>query len=175
MFQFHNQVTPDENRREFLPSRTQMLIQRIHRCLFLPLRQMGIDFQRDLDVAVAQEFLRRFDVHPGIVERTGHRVPQLVCAEFLEGLHLRPAPTGVPSPGFEIEVMKVAVPSYVVGSMRHDLSLHRGADIFRFRPILCLLKRWDYLFRDWNCSYTLKQIDNADKFIRAIEEYMSRI
>ena len=73
-FQFHNQVTPDENRREFLPSRTQMLIQRIHRCLFLPLRQMGIDFQRDLDVAVAQEFLRRFDVHPGIVERTGHRL-----------------------------------------------------------------------------------------------------
>ena len=56
-----------------------------------------------------------------------------------------------------------------------NFSPHRGADIFRFRPILCLLKRWDYLFRDWNCSYTLKQIDNADKFIRAIEEYMSRI
>ena len=51
-----------------------------------------------------------------------------------------------------------------------NFSPHRGADIFRFRPILCLLKRWDYLFRDWNCSYTLKQIDNADKFIGAIEE-----
>lgn len=152
-----------------------MPVQRIYRGLLLAFRQVSIDFQRDLYIAVTEEFLCRLHIHLGIVERTGHRVPQLVCAEFLEGLHLRPAPTGVPSPGFEIEVMKVAVPSYVVGSMRHDLSPHRGADIFRFRPILCLLKRWDYLFRDWNCSYTLKQIDNADKFIRAIEEYMSRI
>ena len=175
MFQFHNQVTPDENRREFLPSRTQMLIQRIHRCLFLPLRQMGIDFQRDLDVAVVQEFLRRFDVHPGIVERTGHRVPELVGRKRLKNLNFRSATAGIPPTGFEVEIVEVDVSSHVVGRMRHYLSFYRRADIVRLSPILCLLKRWDYLFRDWSCSYTLKQIDNADKFIRAIEEYMSRI
>lgn len=67
MFQFHNQVTLYENRRGFLPSRPQMFIQRIHRRLLLALRQVGIDFQRDLDIAMAQEFLRRLYIHPGIV------------------------------------------------------------------------------------------------------------
>mgnify|MGYP007068253688 CR=1 FL=1 len=152
-----------------------MPVQRIHCGLLLAFRQVSIDFQRDLDVAVAQEFLRRFYIHPGIVERTGHRVPELVGRKRLKNLKFRSATAGIPPTGFEVEIVEVAVSSHVVGRMRHYLALHRGADIFRFRPILCLLKRWDYLFRDWNCSYTLKQIDNADKFIRAIEEYMSRI
>ena len=158
-----------------LPSRPPMPVQRIHCGLLLAFRQVSIDFQRDLDVAVAQEFLRRFDVHPGIVERTGHRVPELVGRKRLKNLKFRSATAGIPPTGFEVEIVEVAVSSHVVGRMHHYLSFYRRADIVRLSPILCLLKRWDYLFRDWNCSYTLKQIDNADKFIRAIEEYMSRI
>ena len=158
-----------------LPSRPQMPVQRIHCGLLLAFRQVSIDFQRDLDVAVVQEFLRRFDVHPGIVERTGHRVPELVGRKRLKNLNFRSATAGIPPTGFEVEIVEVDVSSHVVGRMRHYLSFYRRADIVRLSPILCLLKRWDYLFRDWSCSYTLKQIDNADKFIRAIEEYMSRI
>ena len=150
MFQFHNQVTPDENRREFLPSRTQMLIQRIHRCLFLPLRQMGIDFQRDLYIAVTEEFLCRLHIHPGIVERTGHRVPELVGRKRLKNLKFRSATAGIPPTGFEVEIVEVAVSSHVVGRMRHYLALHRGADIFRIRPILCLLKQRDDFLWDRN-------------------------
>ena len=158
-----------------LPSHPQMPVQRIYRGLLLAFRQVSIDFQRDLYIAVTEEFLCRLHIHPGIVERTGHRVPELVGRKRLKNLNFRSATAGIPPTGFEVEIVEVAVSSHVVGRMRHYLALHRGADIFRFRPILCLLKRWDYLFRDWNCSYTLKQIDNADKFIRAIEEYMSRI
>ena len=50
-----------------LPSRPPMPVQRIHCGLLLAFRQVSIDFQRDLYIAVTEEFLCRLHIHPGIV------------------------------------------------------------------------------------------------------------
>jgi len=133
-----------------LPSRPPMPVQRIHCGLLLAFRQVSIDFQRDLYIAVTEEFLCRLHIHPGIVERTGHRVPELVGRKRLKNLKFRSATAGIPPTGFEVEIVEVAVSSHVVGRMRHYLALHRGADIFRIRPILCLLKQRDDFLWDRN-------------------------
>ena len=84
-----------------------MPVQRIHRGLLLAFRQVSIDFQRDLYIAVTEEFLCRLHIHPGIVERTGHRVPELVGRKRLKNLNFRSATAGIPPTGFEVEIVEV--------------------------------------------------------------------
>lgn len=50
-----------------LPLHPQMPVQRIYRGLLLAFRQVSIDFQRDLYIAVTEEFLCRLHIHLGIV------------------------------------------------------------------------------------------------------------
>ena len=147
-----------------LPSRPQMPVQRIHCGLLLAFRQVSIDFQRDLYIALTEEFLCRLHIHLGIVERTGHRVPELVGRKRLKNLNFRSATAGIPPTGFEVEIVEVDVSSHVVGRMRHYLSFYRRADIVRLSPILCLLKQRDYLFRDRHCASTRLGLRGLDGY-----------
>ena len=153
------------------PSHPQMPVQRIYRGLLLAFRQVSIDFQRDLYIAVTEEFLCRLHIHLGIVERTGHRVPELVGRKRLKNLNFRSATAGIPPTGFEVEIVEVAVSSHVVGRMRHYLSFYRRADIVRLSPILCLLKQRDDFLRNWNCTNARLGLRSFDRHAVVVESH----